>query len=1016
MPAHEPYRFEFWRLDEGLPQITVNALAQDAQGFLWVGTEEGLARFDGLHFEVYDRANTPELGSNSIRNLLLDRHGDLWIGTRRGLTRYADGRFHTAAPVSDEPSFMPNPLRGEIRDLYQDTGGTLWIATSQGLLRYQDGAFSPVPLGLTSTEPSISSIHRDQQGSLWIGTEFGLLRLVDPLLDPLSGKVEVFEVSHGLPHPQVQAIFQDRSDRLWVATLGGWGQFHPGTAPFAPGSSDAKLVPFDQTHGKMQIDAFFEDREGRLWVGSDLGLFRIDGDTLIDYPEFEANLLESGARSFWQDHEGNLWIGTGILGLASLRRQSVKVFDASQGLIDNLAWSVLQDPSGSVWIGSNRGLTRIDSEGEIRHWTTEDGLPGEDVRALALGSAGRLWLGTDSGGLAHIDRNRLRIELDHDLGAPAITSLLEDRRGRLWIGTTKGLLLQEGEERRVVTTQQGLHQPQILTLYEGDHGQIWIGTDAGLALWQDDRIQVVEPLLAQDEVKAMHQDAIGTLWIGTADGGLVRRPANPNEPPTRYTVEHGLADSLVHQILEAPQGWLWLSSNRGVFRLLKKELEDFAAGRIPRIRPIPFTETDGMGSRECNGMGHPAGTTTADGRIWFPTIRGVSIFDPAQLSERWSPIPAFIDRVVVDRRPLEHLPAGEHQAVKLEPGTREIEIHYRAVSFLDAERTGYRYRLEGFDPNWIDPGRARSAKYTYLPPGHYRFRVAAANPGGIWTESGDSIEFHLAPTIYQTWTFYLVSALVAFGLGLVFYRLRLRNLLQKDRLRIIEAKNQEIEQLTYNVCHDLKSPVLTIQGFTNLLEEDLADDDHEAVARDLRRIRGATDQISGLLDELLVFSQTGRVTLRSDPLNLSLLAREAADLVAGQAHERGVTIDIPPGLPAVVGDHSHLLRLFQNLFDNAIKFMANQTTPTIEVGAVAQGDEVLCWIRDNGIGIDEEDQKKIFRLFHRVHEHASGSGIGLALVSRIVKAHGGRIWVESEGREQGSTFFFTLPSPSGSLD
>ena len=1017
LPDSEPYRFEYWQLDEGLPQITVNALAQDVLGFLWVGTEEGLARFDGLHFEVYDRANTPELGSNAIRNLLLDGRGDLWIGTRRGLTRYGDGSFQAvwtgsedSAPEDSDLS-AESALGSEIRALHQDTEGILWIGTSQGLVQYRKGSFRLLSLDLPAPHPSITAIHRDRHGRLWLGTDFGLLRL-----DPSDGQVELFDENHGLPHLQIQTLFQDRLDRLWVATLGGWGQFLSDVTPSAPGSSEARLVAFDDTHTNMHIDAFFEDREGRLWVGSDYGLFRIDGDTLIDYPEFEANLIETGARSFWQDHEGNLWIGTGILGLASLRRQSVTVFDQSQGLADDLAWSVLQDNNGSVWIGSNRGLTRINAEGEIDQWTAEDGLPGEDVRAIALGSAGRLWLGTDSGGLARIIEDRLVVELDHYLGAPSISSLLEDRRGRLWIGTTTGLLMQDGGKRHHVTVDQGLPHHQIVTLYEGTQGQIWIGTDAGLAVWQDDRIQIVEASLAGDEVKALHQDANGTLWIGTADGGLIRRSADPDEPPVRFTVEHGLADSLVHQILEDQHGWLWLSSNRGVFRLLKKELEDFAAGRIPRIRPIPFTETDGMGSRECNGMGHPAGAVTADGRIWFPTIRGVSIFDPAQLSERWSPIPAFIDRLVVDRRPLESLPHGEHKVVELEAGTREIEIHYRAVSFLDAQRTGYRYRLEGFDPNWIDPGRARSAKYTHLPPGQYRFRVAAANPGGVWTESGDSIELHLAPTIYQTWTFYFASALVAFGVGLILYRLRLRNLLQKDRLRIIETKNQEIEQLTYNVCHDLKSPVLTIQGFTNLLEEDLEDGDHEAVARDLRRIRGATDQISGLLDELLVFSQTGRVTLRSDPLDLGLLAEEAADLVAGQVHERGVSIDIQPDLPPVLGDRNHLLRLFQNLFDNAVKFMADQTAPAIEVGAEIQGGEVLCWVRDNGIGIAEEDQQQIFGLFQRVHEHASGSGIGLALVNRIVKAHGGRIWVESEGRGHGSTFFFTLPPLSGSLE
>ncbi len=1011
LPTDEPFRFEYWRLEHGLPQITVNALAQDAQGFLWVGTEEGLARFDGLHFEVYDRANTPELGSNAIRILLLDSRGDLWIGCRRGLTRYRNGDFQSM----DET----HGLSGEIQTFHEDSDGSLWIGTSNGLARFVDGSFRTVLLDPSLANPSVRAIHGDQNGDLWVGTDSGLLQIRNPQNGNGngSGAGTVFDKSHGLPHNQIRDILQDRSDRLWIATAGGWVRHIPKETAHPDGQV---FVALDDPRHRLAVNAFFEDREGRLWVGSEAGLLRIEGETLIAYSDFEANRVETGIRAFWQDHEGNLWIGTGILGLSALRRQSVTVFDRTQGLADNLAWSVLEDPAGSIWIGSNRGLTRINAEGDVRLWTEEHGLPGEDVRAIATSRTGELWLGTDSGGLARLVDDQLMIERPGDLGNPPISSLLEDPEGRLWIGTTEGLFQLDGDKFQRLTTDHGLPHNRIWALHLGPEGQLWIGTDAGLAVLRNGRlVPNPEPFLQHDVVKALHHDAQGTLWIGTADGGLVRRPADPQEKTVRVTVADGLIDSLIHQILEDEFGWLWLSSNRGVFRILKKELDDFATGRVPRIRPVPFTETDGMGSRECNGMGHPAGFATRDGRIWFPTIRGVSIFNPKQLATRWVPVPAFIDHLDVDRLPLEGLPlakSGPPKLMKVRPGIREIEIHFRALSFVDAERIGYRYWLEGFDPGWIDAGRARSAKYTNLPPGRYRFHVAATNPGGVWTQSGDTLELHLEPTLFQSWIFYLACALATIGAGLGLYRLRLRSVLQRDRLRITESKNQEIEQLTYNVCHDLKSPVLTIQGFVNLLEEDLLERDEEAVSQDLKRIRNATDQISGLLDELLAFSQTGRVALRSDPLDLGLLAEEAADLVAGQVLERGVEIEIQSDLPAIVGDRSHLLRLFQNLFDNAVKFMGDQTAPKIEVGGELRGDEVMCWVRDNGIGIEKENQTHVFELFNRVHEHADGSGIGLAMVSRIAKAHGGRIWVESEGRGKGSTFFFTLPCLSGSLD
>ena len=989
--SDEAYGFEVWKREQGLPQITVTALSQDSHGYLWVGTEEGLARFDGLQFTVFDRENTPELGSNAIRALFLDRQGYLWIGSRRGLSRYRDGifdRFRAADGLADD----------EIHTLHGDIDGVLWIGTAQGVSRFEGDGLTSLDRGFLGRP--VRAIHRDRQGSLWVGTDFGLARLT-------GDKVEAFTTRDGLPHDQIRALHLDRRGRLWIATAAGLIRY-----------TEDRFETLDERLSSILVVAFWEDREGRLWFGTQLGLFRVEGDSLVDYSGLEVNRTGNRVQALWEDHEGNLWIGTGAHGLASLRRRSVSVVDRDAGLVDDLVWSMIEDRDGGVWVSSNKGLTHFATDGRIRSYTPETGMPGEDVRALWQGRGGELWAGTDTNGLARIQDHELRVVQAQDpMSGNGVTALLEDRHGVLWVGSRQGLQ-RVGAGDPLLNTGHGLPHEHIWTLHEGPRGGLWVGTAAGLAhspnagSLDPGFTPVAEHVLGRDVIKALHHDAQGALWVGTSDSGLIRLTLDGTEvlKVTRYGVEDGLLDSLIHHILEDDLGWLWMSSNRGVFRIRKKQLEEHAAGRLSRLRSLPFTESDGMGSRECNGLGHPAGMVARDGRLWFPTIKGAAVFDPGRLSTSTLPVPIHVHRVVVDQQPFEEPAGGPVTEIELDPGAREIQLHYRAMSLLDAEKIRYRYQLQGYDHDWVEAGTTRSARYMNLPPGEYRFRVRATNVNGTWeSDSEDTLDLQLSPAFHQTRMFYLLMILTVVLAGRGIHRLRVQRLLHRDRLKMVEAKNQEIEQFTYNVCHDLKSPLVTIQGFVSLLEEDLADDDRAEIKQGLRRIHGATVQMSDLLNELLAYSETGRVTLQAQPLKLTDLAREASELVAGQLAEGGVTMSIAGDLPTVLGDKTYLLRVFQNLIDNGVKFMGEQAQPRIAIGAHSADGEVVCRVEDNGSGVAPEDRRHIFELFSRARSDTRGSGIGLALVSRIVTAHGGRIWVESEGVGRGSAFCFTLP-------
>ena len=376
-------------------------------------------------------------------------------------------------------------------------------------------------------------------------------------------------------------------------------------------------------------------------------------------------------------------------------------------------------------------------------------------------------------------------------------------------------------------------------------------------------------------------------------------------------------------------------------------------------------------------------------------------------------------------------------------------FEFAALDFVDPQKNQYAYRLDGLEQDWTYAGTQRIASYTNLDPGVYTFRVKGTNNNGVWNETGASMRVIITPPLWQRWWFQALGVLLAIGLLLAAYQLRVRSItarnrmLQKeiderkraeaDRERLIHAlegkndeledknaeledKNAELERFTYTVSHDLKTPLVTIKGFLGLLQQDTAQGNADRVQRDINQISDAADKMAQLLNELLELSRVGRLMNTPEAVSLTDLAREAADLSAGRITARGVAVEIDPKMPTVHGDRVRLLEVYQNLIDNAVKFMGEQPQPRIEIGAQQHDGEVRCHVRDNGIGIDPQYHENVFGLFNRLDQSVEGTGIGLALVRRIVEVHEGTIWVESEGLGRGSTFYFVLPVLNGALD
>ncbi len=992
----DEYLFDSWQRQQGLPQISVTSVVQDRRGYLWVGTEDGLARFDGQRFRVLDRLNTPQLPSNAIRALLPDRDGSLWIATRRGLALWHSDQltvFTTAEGLIDD----------DVRCLVQGADGSLWIGTASGLgRRRSDGIFTAYTEDHGLPHRTVAALAEDRDGVLWIGTEDGLGRFKDEQFST------ALTVADGLVHPHIRALYEDQPGNLWIGTDGGLQRLRAG-------SLDRTFTVADGL-GHPVVSAFGEDADGQLWIGTDGGLSRLGSDGLKAYGlQTPAGTPGNRVRALWRDHENSLWVGTGLLGLLRLRRSQITVLGSPEGLIDDLVWVTYQDRSGAVWIGTNIGLSRIDQDGSMSHYTVADGLPGADVRSLLEDREGNLWIGTETDGLARLRDGKIAtLKNVHGLAGKGIFTMLEDAHGDLWFGTEAGLSRWRDGRFETFTTTEGLSHDRVWSLYQDSSSTLWIGTDSGLTRWTGEQLEAV-PLPSPDIAKTITGEADGTLWIGTAENGLLRYRDGHFDV---FSVDDGLFDHLIHRILDDGQGWLWMSSNQGLFRVQKSQLEDFAAGRVERLRSISYSEEQGMRSRECNGGGEPAGIRTRDGRLWFPTIQGVSIVDPQRQDLNEVAPPVHLERVLVDNQAVD-LGAAP---VELPPRARELDLRYVALSFRDADNVSYRYQLRGFDRDWVDAGGRRSAHYTNLAPGKYTFQVIAANSDGKWNAEGDTLEIRVLPAFYQTWSFYVLCAAIALLLGPSIHWFRVRQLVRRNRVLLqtkaelelknaeSRAKSAEMERFTYAVSHDLKSPLVTVRGFLGMIRKDLAQGRLDRAEKDLERIYTATSRMQRLIDELLELSRIGRVVSEPREVSMFELAWEAADAVSGRIGERGVELDVDAGMPPVFGDRQRLLEVLQNLIDNAVKFLDEQPHPWVHVGWRRDGDETIYFVADNGRGIAPRYHEQVFGLFERLDPDVEGTGIGLAMVRRIVELHGGRIWVESQGDGQGSTFCFTLPA------
>lgn len=1087
------YVHQIWTANDGLPQNSASSIKQTRDGYIWFATQEGLARFDGVEFTVFDRTTTKELPTPWMVRLNEDGEGGLWmrpIGYAPGVLRYYGGKF----TLYDTASGLPhNRVISWISDKHQTT----WLGTLGGLAEFSGGKFRRYAVKDGLPADTVFGLGLDSKENLWISTTQGLARLSDGKIERLTGRkdfpdtlflrvnlnLNCFEDSHGtvwlntathliayrnaavaryekksvLSDPTINAIYEDSKGTIWIATAGGLNSF-----------ADGKFTKYNASSDRDENNLLLirEDREGSLWLATGRGIARFANGKFERYQRKDG-LSDNAVQDMLIDREGNIWVSTFGGGVDRFRDEKFITYSSKAGLSDDNVEAVIEDHSGAIWVGTGFGPLNRLASGVITHFDTKQGPPLTDVRALGEDGEGTLWIGSQRG--IYTYRNGTITTRSHLVdGQPDITggAFLLKKSGEWLIASRNELLSYRGGKFIPLGTigRQENNTDAITSLFEDSWGTVWAGTQAATYRYRDGHFEKLGPEsgYTADWGMAFYEDADSAVWIGTGSHGLFRYKEGKC---VGITPRQGLFDYNVYNVLDDGNGFFWMSSNKGVWRVSKKQLDDVADGRAQSVTCTSYGAADGMESREGNGGFSPSGFKLRDGRLCFATTKGIVMVNPADIRINQVPPPVVIDRFIVE---------GERQAtngpVAVPAGKSRFEFHYAGISFAGSKEVRYKYQLVGLDDGWIDAGSRRDAYYTNLKPGEYTFRVIAANSDGTWNETGASASFVLSPHFYQTGWF---IGLVVFGFlagGPSFYLYRMRSMkkrraelerlvqertgeLQKTLNNLKETQNQlilsekmaSLGQLTAGIAHEIKNPLNFITNFSVLSQDLTKDLRKELVAErdrvDPKRAKEIEDLLNDLEQNVSKINDHGK---RADSIVRGMLLhsrgksgeRQETDLNAllaeytnlayhgmraqDQSFNVKIETDFDPSVGKVSVVPQDLSRAFLNIVNNACyaandrkKSSKNGFSPVVRVSARNLQEGIEIRIRDNGNGIPDSIREKIFNPFFTTKPAGAGTGLGLSLSYDIItQEHKGEIRVDTKEGEY-TEFVITIPRNAG---
>lgn len=1020
-PAKEltQYNLDHWEGDK-LPSSIIQMM-QASDGYLWMTTLNGLVRFDGLKFTVFDKYNTTSLETNGFKSIYEDRYKHFWVGSIGAglyLKQYNSFRKFTI-PFGTSSN--------NIERIFLDSKDNLWLCTLKGLILYKDSVFSLItPKGYSEkSDITMYDIDEDNQGNLWIASAQGIFKYADGELkkhtwegDPLKGEVATLRVS--------------RNQNIWIGTYG--------SGVFIVNNNVVKRVPELALLARPTV--IIEDDNQNIWIGSEYGVARYS-ENGVSHLLAGKGLTHNHIAAICEDHEGSVWLGTYYGGLNRLRDGTFTNYTTLNGLPHNTIHAIYQTPDSTIWVGteSDVGYYKQRVFNILSQQFPE--LERVRVRDVFMDSFQNLWIASYDGLYRLTEQILTKFSTENGLSSNQTRVVFEDKDKNLWVGTRNGLNLFKNGQWKTFSSEQGLQNSFIMSIIQLHDGKLMVGTTGGVYFLDGNTFKPLITDLGEvtNTIFRMHQDNEDYLWIGTNSGLLCIKDGKCHA----FISDHKLLSGNVYQILEDGIGTMWITTEVGIVRVAKKNLIQKMVLASTTLNLKLFDKSSGLRTNEITPTSKAM--ISLDGKIWFPTLGGVAVINPSNIIINKTPPPMVIDKVIVAG-----VEVNPNVPINIAPNSRNIEIHYTGLSFMVPKKVQFQYMLSGFDETWIDAGDRRVAYFSLLPPGDYTFKIKASNNDSVWNTDENALQIHVERAFWQTPIFYIAAVIfvILFLFGLADYRTRrikrLNRFLddkitertteviqQKEEIEAqrdyIESKNKELEKarnvivdqyeklqevnenleqkvekrtnelqkansdlihaneeldhFVYKSSHDIKGPLARLQGLCNLA---LMEAPNSVSKEYLILLQRESELANRVIQKLSHAHEVKNLKVEATSVNLLRLINHIIQKLL-ISHPESSKVDFKLNIDSLLelkSDRQLMKEVFYNLIENAIIFRSLKDS-LIEIDATIQKEKLIVQIKDNGIGIDPKVKDDIFKMFVKGSERSQGLGLGLYIVKRALE-------------------------------
>jgi ligand-binding sensor domain-containing protein/signal transduction histidine kinase len=992
----EDYNVRNWHMEEGLPDGEITAISQTPDGYLWIGTPKGLARFDGTRFRVYQPRNTPEFKDASIANLLTDHAGRLWIGTADGsMLRWSAGKFEYS---SNPTAFLPLATRERAaldwrRDrnwhLIEDSQNRIWwLQQGLAIVHFEENSsktytnLDGLPVG------PIEKLGRDTAGNIWAAVNSRLRHFNNGHWDPESESIPL-----SWPwHETNQIVLQPGIDGgllLAEPLRGDWQKYGGQVRRLKDGRWTGRFepTPFERDSSRSGVTTLLEDRTRQMWIGTRSGgLYFSDAEGQWRRVQASPSLSEGFISCLMQDSQDNIWVGTVGDGLYRVARQPISIISLqSQPQRPAIIQTTCVSHDGSVWIGTDGDGLYHHQNGQSATFGTPLNLSDLIVSSVFEDRNTNLWLGTKSG-LLRLENGRFSPVYGPEELSHQVSSMYEDRAGKLWFGTTNELICKIGEQFIIHRLRSEHGPPDIRSIIEDKARDLWVGTlGQGLFVLPGGKAENIRRVdeFPSSSARAIICDLDGTLWIGSWGDGIFRFREGKF---TEFSSEDGLPRDKILCIVPDNAGVLWMSSDNGIFGIKRQALESYSRGSSPPLLCQRLSLAQGLANRACSGLGQPVGTRTADGRLWFPNMEGVAVLDPQLAAGLRGNPNVIIESILADGTDLTR-PSGKE--IRAPSSIRRFEFSFASPDLSQTKDVHFRHKLEGMDENWREASSDRVAHYSKLPPGPYKFRVMVGGSDGQWHESSQTIAFRVVPRVWEIrWVQVLASALFVGAIGAsIAWNQRRKLRLRLERMELQQSLEQERRRIARDLHDELGARLTSIA-----LQGELA-------MRGERIPAAAKAEIGSLAVRVRqLINATDEVIWTTDPGNDSLpnLVEFLCDYIerfltpAGIFYRLDVPSDLPP-IPIQSQARHHFLLAVKETLNNAVR---HSNAKMLMVLLKLEGNVMTLVISDNGVGFDVQ--------------HARPGGNGLVNIQNRMASVSGHAEIASTPGK-GTTTTLTMP-------